>query len=100
MFVAVVGVSWICACVVHHDIDAAEFGRNLIERGLNSRIVANIDSQWQRSITPALAISAAAVCIVPSSFGCGSTVFAAMAMLAPSAAAFSRSRGRFRVSHR
>src|SRR5580658_7142360 len=36
---------------------------------------------------PAASISAAAVWIVPSSAGCGSVVFAATTMLAPSAAA-------------
>ena len=38
---------------------------------------------------PAFSISAAAVWMVPSSLGCGSTVLAAMAILAPSAAALS-----------
>jgi len=36
---------------------------------------------------PAAAISAAAVWIVPDSFGCGVSVFAAIAILAPSRAA-------------
>ncbi len=39
------------------------------------------------ALPPALAISSAAVKIVPGSFGCGVSVLAAMAMLAPSRAA-------------
>src|SRR5579875_3706254 len=42
-----------------------------------------------RARPPAFSISAAAVWMVPSSLGCGVTVFAATAMLAPSAAALS-----------
>ena len=41
------------------------------------------------ALPPAFSISAAAVWMVPSSLGCGSTVLAAMAILAPSAAALS-----------
>ena len=41
------------------------------------------------ALPPAFSISAAAVWMVPSSLGCGSTVLAAMATLAPSAAALS-----------
>ncbi len=39
------------------------------------------------ALPPARSTSAAAVWIVPGSFGCGSVVFAAMTTLAPSAAA-------------
>ena len=42
-----------------------------------------------KAFPPAASISSAAVKIVPSSLGCGSDVFAAMAMLAPSCAALS-----------
>src|SRR6185312_8979012 len=42
-----------------------------------------------RARPPAVSMSAAAVWMVPSSLGCGSTVFAAIATLAPSAAALS-----------
>ena len=76
------------ARVVDEDVDAAERVRPLRRppraprprRGCRRRSAAPVPPRLPRS-------RAAAVWIVPGSFGCGSTVFAAIATLAPSRAA-------------
>ena len=76
------------AGIVDHDVDAAE-----MRRGLS---IAAFTAASSRTSTasgsappPTLRSSPAAVWMVPSSLGCGSTVLAAIATLAPSAAALS-----------
>ena len=53
----------------------------------NTRSSSRISTWSGRHAPPAASIAAAAVWMVPGSFACGSTVFAAMATLAPSSAA-------------
>ena len=74
------------ARVVHEHVDPAEALDRLAYRRLDLRIVADIDGTGQPR-PPADSISCTAVWIVPESFGCGATVLAAIATLAPSRAA-------------
>ena len=72
--------------VVDEDVDAAEALDRRGDRRLDLRLVADVGRDRER-LAAGRSTSAAAVWIVPGSFGCGSVVLAAMTTLAPSAAA-------------
>lgn len=98
------------AGIINQDVDPAKFVHRLLDGGPNGDLIADIHHASKRLtaggfnykgkkrsssiLRPCVVrirclLSAAAVKIVPRSFGCGSAVFAAITTLAPSRAAFS-----------
>jgi len=71
--------------VVDADIDTTEVSSRRLDRGFDRFGIPHVECKRQ-GVAPATT-SRAALWIVPSSFGCGSTVLAAMTTFAPSRAA-------------
>jgi len=93
------GVNWIALALFHHNIDAAEGGRRLVERVLHRRLVAHVHGQCQRVPAGLIDLGCGGVDRTLK-LGVGSTVLAAIATLAPSAAALSAIASPIRASRR